>query len=91
MTMIVSAHLGDCLLIAADKRAIVCDIETGDMRLFNDKEQKIKLWTLGAIAGTGETIFLNRIMDYFSSFKVEEDKELKQMDVIYEELRLVEN
>lgn len=92
MTMIVSAHLGDCLLIAADKRTMVCDIETGDMRLFNDKEQKIKLWTLGAIAGTGETIFLNRIMDYFSSFKVEEDKELKQMDVIYEELekRLLE-
>ncbi|PWB13331.1 hypothetical protein DCO44_14750 [Acinetobacter sp. AM] len=92
MTMIVSAHLGDCLLIAADKRAMVCDIETGDMRLFHDDEAKIKLWSLGAIAGTGETIFLNRIMDYFLSFKVEEDKELKQMDVIYEEIekRLLE-
>ena len=92
MTMIVSAHLGDCLLIAADKRAMVCDIEAGDMRVFHDEEQKIKLWTLGAIAGTGETIFLNRIMDYFSSFKLEEDKELKQMDAIYEEIekRLIE-
>ncbi|CAP02965.1 conserved hypothetical protein (plasmid) [Acinetobacter baumannii SDF] len=92
MTMIVSAHLGDCLLIAADKRAMICDIETGAMRLFHDTEQKIKLWTLGTIAGTGESIFLNRIMDYFSSFKVEGNEELKQMDVIYEEIekRLLE-
>lgn len=89
--MIVSAHLGDCLLIAADKRAMVCDVETGDMHLFHDDEQKVKLWDFGAITGTGETVFLNRIMDYFSNFKVE-DKKLKQMDVIYDEIerRLLE-
>ena len=92
MTMIVSAHLGDCLLIAADKRSMVCNVATGDMRLFHDTEQKIQLWTLGAIAGTGEVVFLNRIMDYFSSFKVEKGKNLKQMDVVYDEIerRLLE-
>ena len=92
MTIIISAHLEDCLLIAADKRAMVCDVETGEMSLFHDDEAKIKLWSLGAIAGTGETIFLNRIMDYFSNFKVEEYQELKQMNVIYEEIekRLME-
>lgn len=91
MTMIVSAHLGDCLLIAADKRSMTCDVATGDMRLFHDEEQKIKLWALGAIAGTGETIFLNRIMNHFANFKIEEQK-FKQMDVIYEEIenRLLE-
>lgn len=40
MTMIVSAHLGDCLLIASDKRAIVCDVETGNLRQLHDEEQK---------------------------------------------------
>ena len=89
--MIVSAHLGDCLLIASDKRAIVCDVETGNLRQLHDEEQKIRLWGLGAIAGTGETIFLNRVMDYFSDFQVE-DQKLKQMDAIYEEIerRLLE-
>ena len=57
----------------------------------HDEEQKIRRWSLGAIAGTGEVIFLNRVMDYFSNFQVEEQK-LKQMDVIYEEIekRLLE-
>lgn len=89
--MIVSAHLGDCLLIASDKRAMVCDVETGNLRQFHDEEQKIRLWDLGAIAGTGETIFLNRVMDYFSDFQVA-DQKLKQMDAIYEEIerRLLE-
>ena len=91
MTMIISAHLKDCLLIAADKRAMVCDIETGEMSLFHDDEAKIKLWSLGAIAGTGETIFLNRIINYFSHFQAKE-QQLKQMNVIYEEIekRLME-
>lgn len=91
MTMIVSAHLGDCILIAADKRAMACDLETGSMHPSHDEEQKIRRWSLGAIAGTGEVIFLNRVMDYFSNFQVEEQK-LKQMDVIYEEIekRLLE-
>ncbi len=89
--MIVSAHLGDCILIAADKRAMACDLETGSMHPSHDEEQKIRRWSLGAIAGTGEVIFLNRVMDYFSNFQVEEQK-LKQMDVIYEEIekRLLE-
>lgn len=83
--MIISAHLGDCLLIAADKRAMTCDVATGDMRLFHDEEQKIKSWILGAIAGTGEVMFLNRVMNHFANFKIEEQK-FKQMDMIYEEL-----
>ena len=47
MTMIVSVHLGDCILIAADKRAMVCDLKTGSMRISKDDEKKIKLWTRG--------------------------------------------
>ena len=91
MTMIISAHLEGCLLIAADNRAMVCDVETGEMLLSHDDEAKIKLWSLGAIAGTGETVFLNRIMDYFSHFQAKE-QQLKQIDVIYEEIekRLME-
>lgn len=91
MTMIVSAHLGDCILIAADKRAMACDLETGSMYPSHDEEQKIRLWSFGAIAGTGEVIFLNRVMDYFSQFQGEEQK-INQMDVIYGEIekRLLE-
>lgn len=91
MTMIIAANLEDCLLIATDKRAMICDIETGDMRLFHDDAQKVKLWDFGAITGTGEMIFLNRIMDYFSHFQAEE-QQLKQMDMIYKEIerRLLE-
>ena len=85
MTMIVAAHLGDCILIAADKRAMVCDLETGTMRLSHDEEQKIKLWSRGAIAGTGETEFINRIADYFIQFEAD-GRPLKQMDAIYEEI-----
>ncbi len=63
MTMIISAHLGDCILIASDKRSMHCDLETGNMRLATDEEQKIKLWCRGAIAGSGETVFLNPTVD----------------------------
>lgn len=89
--MIVSAHLGDCILIAADKRAMACDLETGSMHASHDEEQKIRLWCLGAIAGTGEVIFLNRVMNYFSQFQGKEQR-LNQIDVIYEEIekRLLE-
>lgn len=83
--MIIAAHLEDCILIAADKRAMICDIEPGAMRLSHDDEHKIKLWSLGAIAGTGETTFINRIADYFVQFELDGGS-LKQMDVIYEEL-----
>lgn len=91
MTMIVSAHIEDCILIAADNRAMVCDVETGKLRLFSDDEKKVQKWTLGAIAGTGEKVFVDRITDYFINFKVEE-KELKQMYAIYDEIekRLLE-
>ena len=81
--MIIAAHLEDCILIAADKRAMICDMETGALRLAHDEEQKIKLWHRGAIAGTGETEFINRIADYFIHFE-EDGRPFKQMDVIYE-------
>ena len=83
--MIVAAHLDDCILIAADKRAMTCDLETGILRLAHDEEQKIKLWHRGAIAGTGETEFINRIADYFIQFEAD-GRPLKQMDAIYEEI-----
>lgn len=85
MTMIIAAHLEDCILIAADKRAMTCDLETGVLRLAHDEEQKIKLWRRGAIAGTGETEFINRIAEYFIHFE-EDGRPFKQMDVIYETL-----
>ena len=83
--MIVAAHLDDCILIAADKRAMTCDLETGILRLAHDEEQKIRLWSRGAIAGTGETEFINRIADYFIQFEAD-GRPLKQMDAIYEEI-----
>ena len=85
MTMIISAHLGDCILIASDKRAMTCDLDTGNMRLATDDEQKIKLWCRGAIVGSGDTVFLDRIAQYFIDFQ-ESDHELRQMDVIYTEI-----
>ena len=85
MTMIISAHLGDCILIASDKRSMHCDLETGNMRLATDEEQKIKLWCRGAIAGSGETVFLNRIAQHFMDIQ-EDETQLNQMDVIYEEI-----
>lgn len=83
MTMIISAHLGDCILIAADKRSMLCDLETGSLRLYSDQEQKIKLWSQGAIASAGEATFLNRIEQYFMHHQ---HGQLKQIDTIYEEL-----
>ena len=85
MTMIISAHLGDCILIASDKRSMHCDLETGNMRLATDEEQKIKLWCRGAIVGSGETIFLDRIAQHFMNIQ-EDLTQLNQMDVIYEEI-----
>ncbi|CAP02952.1 conserved hypothetical protein (plasmid) [Acinetobacter baumannii SDF] len=85
MTMIISAHLGDCILIASDKRSMTCHLETGNMQLATDEEQKIKLWCRGAITGSGETIFLNRIAQHFINFQ-EDATQLNQMDVIYDEI-----
>ena len=83
--MISSAHLGDCILIAADKRAMVCDLETGALRHHTDQEQKIRRWCRGAIAGSGETVFINRIMNYFIQLD-ESEKEIKQINVVLQEL-----
>lgn len=85
MTMIVYAHLNDCILIAADKRALFCDIETGNMRLSHDNERKIDRWHRGAVAGTGETVLLDRIAEYFMNVP-SDAQQLKQMDVIEEEI-----
>ena len=49
MTMIISAHLGDCILIASDKRSMHCDLETGNMRLATNDEQKINLIWLNRV------------------------------------------
>ena len=89
MTMILSAHLGDCLLIASDNRSMVCDVETGELSLFNDTEKKVQKWGLGAIASTGETVFINRMTDYFLNLQAEERN---VMDMIYDEIekRLLE-
>lgn len=85
MTMVIAAHLGDCILIAADKRGMNCDLETGKMTHETDAEQKIKLWNLGAVAGTGETVFLDRVAQYFINYR-EKDGMLRQMDAIRDEL-----
>ena len=83
--MIISAHLGDCILIASDKRAMTCDLETGAMRLSHDDEQKIKIWCRGAFTGSGDTVFLDRVAKYFIDIQ-ENDSQLKQMNVIYAEI-----
>ena len=62
-----------------------CDLETGNMRLATDEEQKIKKKRRGAIAGSGETVFLNRIAQHFMDIQ-EDETQLNQMDVIYEEI-----
>lgn len=85
MTMIISAHLGDCILIASDKRSMHCDLETGNMRVATDDEQKIELWCRGAVAGSGETILLDRIAQYFINIQ-EDTIQLNQMDTIYSEI-----
>ena len=85
MTMIISAHLGDCILIASDKRSMTCHLETGNMLLATDEEQKIKLWCRGAIVGSGETVFLDRIAQHFMNIQ-EDATQLNQMDVIYDEI-----
>ena len=43
MTMIISAHLGDCILIASDKRSMHCDLETGNMRLATNDEWTVSM------------------------------------------------
>lgn len=85
MTMIISTHLGDCILIAADNRAMTCDLQTGAMHLSHDDEQKIKLWCRGAFTGSGDTVFLDRIAQYFINVQ-DNDSQLRQIDAIYDEI-----
>lgn len=89
--MIISAHLGDFILISADKRAMIFDLETGAMRVSNNDESKIELWCRGAIAGTGDTVLINRIMNYFKSLNPT-DLNLYQLSIIHKEVerRLIE-
>lgn len=89
MTMILSAHIGDCIVIAADKRSMICDIQSGALQPHSDQEQKIKLWPRGAIAITGEKIFSNRIEQHFINHQ---QGLLKLLDLIDDELnkRMVE-
>lgn len=88
MTMIISAHLGDCILIAADKRAMTCDLETGTLQISHDDEAKIKLWCRGAIAGTGVSELIDNISQYFINIS-EEESQVKQMDAIYEQIEKI--
>ena len=89
--MIISAHLGDFILISADKRAMIFDLETGAMCVSNNDESKIELWCRGAIAGTGDTVLINRIMNYFKSLNPT-DLNLYQLSIIHKEVerRLIE-
>lgn len=83
--MIISAHLGDCILIAADKRAMVYDLNSRLLRISHDDEAKIKLWCRGAITGTGDSLFINRIMNYFENL-TEQEQKLEQMNAIQKEI-----
>jgi len=83
--MIVSAHLGDVIMIAADKRAMNYNVETNELSVSHNNENKIQLWCRGAIAGTGDVVFINRIMKRFADISIEEQK-IKQIDIIAEEI-----
>lgn len=85
MTMIISAHLGDCILIAADKRAMIYDLNSRLLRISHDDEAKIKLWCRGAITGTGDSLFINRVMHYFENL-TEHEQKLEQMNAIQIEI-----
>lgn len=85
MTMIISAHLRDCVLIAADKRSLSCNLQTGKIKHQTDEENKIIIWPRGAFAGSGETVFLNRVADYFKNVK-KDIKDLRQHDIIGNEI-----
>lgn len=83
--MIVSAHLGDVIMIAADKRAMNYNIDTNELSVLYNNENKIQLWCRGAVAGTGDVVFINRIMRRFAGISIEEQK-IRQIDIITEEI-----
>lgn len=81
--MTISVHLGDCLLIASDKRAMCYNVEKKELNYKNDDEEKLKLWQFGALAGTGDKIFLDRVMSKLIHIKT---NNINQNDIIYTEL-----
>ncbi|WP_092705769.1 hypothetical protein [Acinetobacter sp. yr461] len=85
MTMIISAHLGDCILIAADKRAMIYDLNSRLLRISHDDEAKIKLWCRGAITGTGDSLLISRIMNYFENL-TEQEQKIEQINAIQMEI-----
>lgn len=85
MTMIISAHLGDVIMIAADKRAMNYNVDTNELTVSNNNENKIQLWCRGAVSGTGDVVFINRIMRRFADISIEEQN-IKQIDIIVEEI-----
>lgn len=87
MTMILAAHLGEYILIASDRRAMACDLQTGKMQISHDNEIKIKLWHKGAIAGSGEKVFLDRVTKHFEKAE-DPPTQLNLIHTIYNELQI---
>lgn len=87
MTMILAAHLGEYILIASDRRAMACDLQTGKMQISHDNEIKIKLWHKGAIAGSGEKVFLDRVTKHFEKAEAP-PTQLNLIHTIYNELQI---
>lgn len=79
MTMIVSAHLGDVIMIAADKRAMNYNINTNKLSVSHNNENKIQLWC------RGDVVLISRIMKRFADITIEEQR-IKQIDFIAEEI-----
>lgn len=85
--MILAAHLGEYILIASDRRAMACDLQTGKMQISHDNEIKIKLWHKGAIAGSGEKVFLDRVTKHFEKAEAP-PTQLNLIHTIYNELQI---
>lgn len=85
--MILATHLSDFVLIASDRRAMACDLQTGELQISHDNEIKIKLWHNGAIAGAGEKVFLDRVAQYFKNTDPQK-KQFNELHAIYNELQI---
>lgn len=86
MTMILAIHLSEHILIASDNRCMSCDIETGKMRISHDNEVKLKTWCRGAIVGSGEKIFLDRVAQHFETTNLQ-NTQFNPIHTIYNELK----
>lgn len=84
MTMILCAHVGDYILLAADKRSMLCNLKTSSLQPYSDHEQKIRRWPYGAITTTGEVTFSNRIEQHFINHQ---QYDFRPLDFIYDELQ----